>query len=191
MKIFRAIAFIFLLMPIVSEAGDKSAASLIEELKGVYKYRFMNGSIASGETWQSEDIVEIVPFDNSSFYIRAHLEFGNGHLCSIWGIAGYENGVFVYHEPEETSGRSPPCTLKISTTEKSLVLTDIDSATGNSTCSRHCGARGTFSNYSIARSSKRNIRYLERLKSSPQYLESVDQFKKMQSPTKHSSGTPQ
>lgn len=189
MKIFRYLAFIFLLSPALTEAADNSSAALIEELHGVYKSRFMN-SLVTGERYQSEDIVEIVPFDDSHIYIRAHLEFANGHQCSIWGIAGYEDGTFVYREPEDAGTGSPSCTLKISTTENNLVFTDIDSASGLSTCSWHCGARGSFSNYSIARSLKRRIRYLERLKASSQYLEAVDAFS-AQSPTQRSSGTPQ
>lgn len=189
MKTFRYLAFIFLLLPFFAEAADRSSAALIEELHGVYKFRFKNG-LVTGESYQSEDIVEIVPFDDSHIYIRAHLEFANGHQCSIWGIAGYEDGTFVYREPENTSIMTPSCTLKISATKEKLILTDVDSATGHSTCSSHCGARGSFFNYSIARSSKRKIRYLERLKASSQYLEAVDTFR-AQSPTPRSSGTPQ
>jgi len=189
MKIFPYLAFIFLLVPAFSEAADSSSAALIEELQGVYKFRFMN-SLVTGERYQSEDVVEIVPFGDSHIYIRAHLDFANGHQCSIWGIAGYDNGAFVYHEPEEASSGRPSCTLKISTTGKHLVLTDIDNTAQLSTCRWHCGARGSFSNYSIARSSKRRIRYIERLKASSQYLEAVEAFKN-QSPTQRSSGTPQ
>jgi len=181
MKMFY-LALIFCFMPTLSQAENISPSSLIDEISGVYKLRFMNGGIA-GEKWQSEDIVEIVPYDDSSLYIRAHLEFFNGHLCSIWGIAKYDKGAFIYHDPEKPADGTPSCTLKVSANENSLVLTDIDSS-GLATCSSYCGARGSFSNYSIAKSLKRKIRYLERLKSSPQYLESVDAFTKMQSATR-------
>lgn len=184
MKILRYLTFIFLLTPIFSEAADKSAASLIYNLQGVYKFRFMN-SFVSGESYQSEDIVEIVPFEASQIYIRAHLQFANGHQCSIWGIAEYTNGIFVYHDPEKSSDGGPSCTLKISTNGKSLLLSDIDSATHLSTCSMYCGARGSLSNYAIATDSKRKIRYIEKLKASSQYLESVDAFNK----THHSGET--
>jgi len=189
MKVFYCIAFIFLLSSSFTKAADNSSASLRAELQGVYKSRFKNG-LVSGEEYQSENIVEIVPFEDSNIYIRAHLEFFNGHLCSIWGIAEYQDGIFVYHDPTPSIDGSPSCTLKISASEKNLMLSDIDNATGLSTCGMNCGARGSFSNYSIARSSKKNIRYLKRLKTSPQYLESIDAFKKMQSLTHHSSGTP-
>lgn len=190
MKIFCYLVIIFLYSPIYAEAADKSSAALIEDIHGVYKFSFKN-SLVTGENYQSEDIVEIVPFDGAHIYIRAHLEFVNGHQCSIWGIAGYEDGIFVYRDPEESIYGGPSCSLKISTNENSLMLSDIDNNTGLSTCSMNCGARGSFSDYSIAKSSKRKIRYIERLKASSQYLESVDAFKKIQNPTQRSSGTPQ
>jgi hypothetical protein len=177
MKAFRISILICLCLPFISVAADMPASTLINELKGVYKYRFIGGTWDRSETWQAENVVEIVPFDDSRIYIRASLEFGNGHLCGIWGIAEYENNAFVYHEPAELKQGNPSCTLKIFATQTDLVLTDIDGANENSTCSMHCGARGSLSNYTIARSSKRKIRYLERLKASRQYLESVEAFK--------------
>lgn len=190
MKIFRFTILICLLLPILSEAADMPSASLINDLQGVYKHRHIGGTYDGSETWQAEDIVEIVPFDDSHIYVRAFLEFGNGHLCGIWGIAEYENDAFVYHEPEKLGDGGLSCTLKVSATEKYLVLTDSVITNNPSSCRLHCGMRGSL-NYNIEKSSKRRIRYLERLKSSRQYLEAVDDFNKMQSPTQRSSGTPQ
>jgi hypothetical protein len=177
MKIFSLYIFIFLLLPFSSEAAELSATSLINDLKGVYKYRFMDGTYDGSETWQAENIVEIVPFDDSHIYVRVSLEFGNGHLCGIWGIAEYENNSFVYREPEKLKQGDSSCTLKIFANKKDLILTDIDSANENPTCEMHCGARGSLTNYTIARSSKRTIRYLDRLKASRQYLEAADAFR--------------
>ena len=188
MKLFRFCILTCLLLPIPSRAADLPAVSLINDLKGVYKHRFMGATYNGSETWQAEDVVEIVPFDDSHIYVRASLEFDNGHLCGIWGIAEYENGAFVYHEPEKLRQGDPSCTLRVSATKNDLLLTDIDSTSEDSTCRMHCGARGSLANYTIARSSKRKIRYLERLKASRQYLEAADAFKEKQSLTR-SSGT--
>lgn len=169
--------FTLLLFPTFSEAAEKASATLINEIQGVYKTRFMNRIISTDERFESENVIEIVPFENSSVYIRAHLEFSNAHLCSIWGIAKYANGTFVYRESENSSYGAPSCVLRISATKLKLVLSDIDTATGLSTCHMHCGARGSFSNYSISKTSKRKIRYLERLKKSTQYLQAVEEFR--------------
>lgn len=169
----------FLLYTPLSEAADKAPTTLIEEIQGVYKSHFTNHLISTGESFESENVIEIVPFENSSIYIRAHLEFSNAHLCAIWGIAEYNNGMFVYREPESSIYGEPSCTLKISATKTKLVLSDVDTTTGISTCRMHCGARGSLSDYFIAKTSKRKIRYLERLKKSTQYLQSVEEFRKL------------
>jgi hypothetical protein len=162
----------------ISEGSPPS--TLINDLQGVYKHRFQNGTV-DGEKYQSEDIVEIVPFDATSIYIRTHIEFFNGHQCDISGIAKYENGIFVYRSSEKTFGTDLYCNLKVSQDEKNINLTDIDEANQVSTCSYYCGARGTFNNYSISKSSKRNIRYLDRLKASAQYNSAVEEYQESQS----------
>jgi hypothetical protein len=176
MNALRLTMFIGLILPIISEAADNSAVSLINDLKGVYKYRFTGGTYDGSQTWPSENIVEIVPFDESHIYVRASLEFSNGHLCGIWGIAEYENNSFVYREPKSLEHSDSSCVLKISANKHDLVLTDSNSTNTDSTCQMHCGARGSLINYTIARSSKRKIRYLDRLKASRQYLEAVEAF---------------
>lgn len=163
-------------LPAMSYANSKSSR-LIQEIQGVYKSRFINRIFTTGELYQSENIVEIVPVDDSHIYVRAHLEFANAHQCAIWGGAEYENGSFVYRKPDELNDDSPPCVLKISKTKDKLVLTDADNNTGTSTCSMYCGARGSFLDYAMDRSSKRKIRYLKKIKSSPQYIESIEAHK--------------
>ena len=61
-------------------AGSALAAvpSLPEALAGVYKTHFKNG-LVSGETYVSEDILEIAPTGPGAAYVRTHLEFYNGH----------------------------------------------------------------------------------------------------------------
>jgi hypothetical protein len=164
----------------VAIAVELSPSMLINELQGVYKYRFQNGTI-NDEKYQSEDIIEIVPFDASSIYIRTHLEFFNGHECNLSGIAKYENGSFVYHSSQKTYGTDLYCTLRISQDQKNLKLTDIDDTKQVSTCSDFCGARGSYSDYSISKSSKRKIRYLDRLKTSTEYKSAVEEYQKSQS----------
>jgi hypothetical protein len=164
----------------IAFSGENPPSTLINELQGVYKHRFQNGTVDGGK-YQSEDIVEIVPFDATSIYIRTHIEFFNGHQCDISGIAKYDNGVFVYHSPEKSFGTDLHCTLKVSQDQKKINISDIDEANQVSTCSYFCGARGTFNNYSISKSSKRNIRYLDRLKASTQYNLAVEEYQKSQS----------
>ena len=182
MKVF----LLLLAFTLAAQAADTPSSRLIGEMQGVYKHRFKNGVISPGkapgeadEAYESEDVVEIVPYDDSHVYLRAELQFYNGHQCSIAGIAGYENGAFVYHDPAKPLAGKPPCTLNVALTGKNLMLDDRITADGPSSCTiMYCGARGSLSGYTIAKSSKRKIRYLDRLKVSIEYSQAVEAFKK-------------
>ncbi|MFZ6647657.1 hypothetical protein ACO0LO_18180 [Undibacterium sp. TJN25] len=167
-----------------ADAASPAPSKLMTEIEGVYKHRFKSGIISPGkapgeadEIYETEDIVEIVPYDASHIYLRAELQFYNGHSCSISGMAGYDNGAFIYHDPEKPLEGEPPCELKISQTGKNLVLTDRATPDAISSCRMHCGARGSLSGYTIAMSSKRKIRYLDRLKASNEYAQAVKELK--------------
>lgn len=149
------------------------APTMMKALQGVYKHRFPNGTVDGSEKWMSEDVVEIVPMDNRHIYVRAELAFGNGHRCSIHGAAEFNHGQFTLYDPMDNADGPQPCTLRVSMDEKFLRLTDIHPDTGNASCRMYCGARGSLSNYTIARSARRDIRYLPRLKASTQYQEAL------------------
>lgn len=177
----KAVLFFLALLPGLAHAADPQAASrLIGEIEGVYKKRFTNAVIAGpgkpDETYVAEDVVEIVRYDDTHIYLRAHLEFYNGHSCGIYGIAGYENGRFVYREPRAKAEPFPPCELSLSAAGDELVMTDRATPDARSSCKSYCGARGSLGDYRIARKAQRPIRYLERLKQSRQYKEAEQEL---------------
>ena len=80
-----------------ASAADPAADKLIGDIEGVYKHRFPNGAINPGkpdDKYESEDVVEIVRYDTSRIYVRAELQFYNGHQCSISGIASPSPRIF-------------------------------------------------------------------------------------------------
>lgn len=153
------------------------AQQAMERIAGVYKHRFTSGLIVPGsdetESYQAEDIIEIVPHDREHVYVRAHLEFFNGHSCGIHGMARFDNGMFVYRDPEPPLVGGPPCVLKVGEVDGKLTLTDRPVADGGRTCAAYCGMRGSL-DYGIGMDQRRPIRYLERLKASRQYKEARD-----------------
>jgi hypothetical protein len=159
------------------DAAPPDADRLITSLEGVYKRRFKSAMVTGpgqpDESYQAEDVIELVRHDRDHLYFRASLQFYNGHSCGLYGIAGFEGGRLVYRtrEPGET------CTLSISATATDLVLTDAVGE-GPSTCTAFCGARGSFRDYRIPLAKRRPIRYLPRLKASRQYKEAVEAFSK-------------
>ncbi|WP_353400713.1 hypothetical protein [Duganella hordei] len=172
------LAFGFLFSTAAASA-DSASSKLIDQMQGVYKHRFANavyvGEGKPDEPYQSEDIVEIVRYDDERIYFRAELQFYNGHTCSISGIAKYDQGHFVYRDPQAPLPGEAPCTMSISTNAGQLSLTDR--INGSASCHPgHCGARGSLSDYTIPTSAKRNIRYMDRLKASTEYKQAVDEL---------------
>lgn len=155
------------------------AVQLMERIAGVYKHRFMSAAVVPGEAdapYQAEDIVEIVPYDREYLYLRVHLDFYNGHTCNIYGMARFEQGAFVYRDPQPPLEGEPPCVLKVGVEDGKLTLTDRPSADAAGTCAYHCGARGSL-DYEIGLDKRRTIRYLERLQQSRQYQGAIDELR--------------
>ena len=133
----------------------------IDDLAGVYKDRFQNGTV-DGTKYTSENILEIVKVSPAEAYVRAHLEFYNGHLCAISGVARQEGDVLVYR-PHQDYGEQ--CALGLRVSDGKLVFSDPD---GN--ChALYCGARGSFQGIGFALKSRRPIGYMQRLLNSREY----------------------
>lgn len=177
----RALLLLSAALALPALAADDPAGAI----EGVYKRRFMNainaGPDRPAERYLAEDVVEIVREDPDHVYLRAHLEFANGHMCGVWGIAQREGENFVYRQRQAALPGEAPCTLQVSVTPGKIVLDDRDAA-GIATCRAQCGARGSLSGYTIERKARRPIRYMNRLKESRQYREAVHEFQGLQPP---------
>lgn len=153
---------------------NPSVASTIRKIDGVHKSRFANSTVQQ-EKFQSEDILEIVPYGSDAIYFRVHLEFYNGHLCDLQGIAKYKDGAFLYHGPPDSG--PDICTLTITPGNKDITLDDI----GGNCRAATCGARGGYHGVGFARSSRRTIRYMKRLLASKEYAAAVAELDKSSS----------
>ncbi len=148
---------------------------VVARLAGVYKSRFVN-SMADGERYASENVLEIAPYKPGAAYVRLHLEFTNGHVCNLWGVATAGGGRLTYAGPNDLSGN--PCTLRIARTADGIHLWE----TGTEACRlQTCGARGGYRTSAddppeFPLAARRPIRYLARLRASPQYAEAIQAF---------------
>lgn len=153
------------------------ALQSMERLAGVYKHRFMSAFIVPGQdepqSYQAENIVEIVPVDRDHVYLRVQLDFFNGHTCGIHGMARFEDGMFVYRDPAPPIAGDPPCVLTVGEQDGKLTLTDRSAPDAGRSCAAYCGARGSL-DYEIGMDKRRAIRYLARLKASREYQEAID-----------------
>ena len=137
----------------------------LDSIAGVYKHRFENSNVEGGK-YQSEDVLEIVKVRPDQAYIRAHLEFYNGHQCAVHGIANVEGDALVYRTRRYNDQM---CVLKLRRTGDRVVFGDKNSACHD----EFCGMRGMFDGQGFPLSSRRPIRYMKRLVSSREYGEAL------------------
>lgn len=137
-------------------------ASLLDRLAGRYNYHFKNGTVF-GETYHSDDVLEIVRLDRRRAYFRAKLNFFNGHSCAIRGVAHLEGNALVHRGTDS-------CVMRLRQVGDGL---DLDDAGGS--CQQTCGVRGTYmgNGPEFRLSSRRPIRYLPRLRASREYREAI------------------
>ena len=146
----------------------RTAEADIDKLAGVYKKTFKNGNIDGGK-YQSEDILEIVKVSPAAAYVRTHLEFFNGHVCNIWGVAKAEGGALVYRG--ETSAQGRQCVLSVKAAGGKVTLDDLGGACAIGTC----GARGMYNGTAFELKARRPIRYMDVLMKSDQYKDAIDE----------------
>lgn len=141
-----------------------------KDLEGLYKSGSAN----------PDDQLEIVRHDDTHIFLRAALTVGDGRRCSLTAIAAFENGAFVYHDPNSTLSAKQDCTLTVSAKGDALLLSDRATPKGPSTCASLCGHRGGVGDYTMSMASKSAIRALPKLKASKEYVQAVKAFEAAQ-----------
>jgi hypothetical protein len=159
----------------------------IDSIAGVYKDRFPNSTVDDGK-FTSENILEVVKISPNRAYVRTHLEFYNGHLCSFHGIANVEGFELVYRKPTKAwvfGGKGKPqreidavCILSLKRERNRLVFEDKDDVCRASMC----GARGILRDAAFDLKSRRTIRYMPRLLASREYAEAISESKSKDQP---------
>jgi hypothetical protein len=148
-------------------AGAAVMPSPATTLAGRYSHHFKNG-LVDGSVYWSDDVAEIVPVDATHAYVRLALQFYNGHICDITGVAQAQGDALVYQAPPGgAAAGGPPCRLTVRRKGGSLTWDDGE------TCKADCGARGTLADGSLPWSSRRPITYLARLKASSEYRDAL------------------
>ncbi len=122
-----------------TERGDPAtAAAVARKIAGRYRHSFANGDV-QGDHFRSTDTLTITPLGAASIHFDAHLNFYNGHECSLSGGALFrKNGSFVYDDdPKNALEGEPVCHLGIKPTPTGVTFDDYTGA-----CKNYCGARG-------------------------------------------------
>jgi hypothetical protein len=138
----------------------------LESVEGVYREKT---KIFAGDnqTFQGENILEIVKVDEKSAYIRVHLDAYNGHICSIFGVAELSDGHLKYDSDDVDN-----CTLEVNFSKENVTLIDRSYV-----CTyNYCGNGGSLDKIDFRVKSKRKIRYMSILKESPEYKSAIENY---------------
>lgn len=130
--------------------GSVGAPSAFD-LAGHYSYSFRNGDV-SGDHYRSTDELDIVARDRTHAEFDIHLNFYNGHECSLGGEAVLEGATLVYRDTTLPIEGEPPCVLRLWHDRGRLRWDD-----GDNSCKAYCGARGSFMDGGMAWSTRRPI----------------------------------
>lgn len=143
-----------------------AALPFMDGIAGVYKTRFPN-ALVDGTKYESENILEVVPLDDKSAYVRMELQFSNGHLGGIYGVATAKDQTLVL----DTGGpKEERCVIEWRFGKEEVeAVTDYAATPG---CNYYHGTRGLLS-ATFKTKSKRAIRYMKRLKDSQQYKDAL------------------
>jgi hypothetical protein len=167
----RALAAAFVVP--LTLAASRASPDPTEQFAGRYYEQFPEGTI-DGDKYTGENIVEIVPVAPRAAYIRVHLDFYNGHACSIYGVAQARGTELLY---DDKGAFGDHCVLTVRRSGSSLSLDDH-----GGTCKAYCGARGSLSNVQLPYASKRPIGYLDRLKRSSEYQHAIATWRAVNPP---------
>lgn len=132
------------------------AAPSAFDLAGRYTHGFRNGDV-SGDNHLTTDELEIVARDRTHAVFDIHLNFFNGHECSLGGEATLEGPVLVYRDPEPPLAGEPACLLRIWREGARIRWSD-----GENSCKSYCGARGSFMDGGMPWSSRRPMSRADR-----------------------------
>lgn len=148
----------------------QEASKLANTIDGVYKVKGQH-ILVTGEKYEAEDVLELVQTsDPRSLYFKTRLNFANGHQCSLFGVAKYrDKGGFVYQADNDDG----VCQMQIKVKNDGLSFNDVDGKCRQ----QSCGARGGYEGIKFPLSKRRTIRYMQLLKNSEDYKNSLEASK--------------
>jgi hypothetical protein len=125
----------------MTEPGDPAVAAVkAKEVAGRYRRRFANSDV-EGDHFTSIDRMTITSLGVGAIGFKVHLEFYNGHECSLEGKAAYARaGSFVYLQKSDDA-QTPECVFEIVSEKNGVKLKD---RTGGCKL-MSCGERGGYS----------------------------------------------
>jgi hypothetical protein len=127
------------------------------------------------EMVQVDDVLEIVRISDRNAYMRIHLKFDNGHICSFHAIGTLEGNALVYRTQvyDVLRQQQRTCTLSLVRGAEKIRITDPGQV-----CRIHtCGARGLYDYAKFQMKTRRRISYMPVILNSHEYQEAIAKFR--------------
>ncbi len=123
---------------VFARGSGATTASFAEpdELGGRYERAVTIRNLEDGTDTEAVNFLEIQAKDVSSIFFVYESLHTNGHACRLYGTA--HKTAAGHYEYADTSSAEGACKARIYTTDKSIVLEDVD----GSCQPNHCGPRG-------------------------------------------------
>lgn len=163
-RLRRSSSLCLVLLALVAPAAAATVGLDLGGLAGGYSQTVPN-SDRRGNQLMSTNTLDIVPTGPKSAFVRANLEFYNGHQCYLAGVAHVERDALVYREIDEGLQH---CVLEIRRSGDRIELSDENS------CQDMCGAYGGFQGASFKASSRLPVTDLTDLKASEEYVGALE-----------------
>jgi hypothetical protein len=158
------------------DAGDSAKSDqILKNIEGVYKIKHRVELMDKPNSYSTqEDILEIVPISRIATYVKIRTYFTNAHKCVYEGVFEYKasNEFIAVSKP---IARDDVCILKMTVDDGKIRF--FDESPVAYACQSYCGSRGQLTVTDFDHTLKRRIRYLDRLKNSDEYLETVRDYK--------------
>lgn len=163
-KMKSIICNIFLVI-IFASTATHAKPQAAELYRFPHQIRIYNGPSSADEILEIDDVLEIVPYGDKAAYFRVSIVRDNGHTCKLYGIADQQGDNLTYKQDK--------CILSISYSNNgSVTLHDADFE-----CKYiSCGMRASYDDLTFSSDKKKQIKYLMRLKKSPEYRAAIRSY---------------
>ncbi|WP_230533419.1 hypothetical protein [Microvirga roseola] len=158
---------------------DEADTGSIEYLVGIYRVPVEAPMPGSERPFRTENVLEIVPYREKSFYITA--EINGYHACHLTGIAEVEGSRLVYRSVPEEGDPTPACHFSLKVVGQEIALDDQ----GGYCARAFCGAHADFDNATFKTGMRQRIDNPSEILASGGYDEATSEYERLlQSRTK-------
>ena len=155
-------------------AGDPAKGKkMLSENGGVYKHLFKAEYTGQPGSFEAENVLEVVSITDTTAYVRILTYFANYHKCDFTEVFEYKASGDLIAVSQPYPG-ADLCVLKMQNSAGKIKF--FEESPVPFACKSYCGVNGQLTATDFALNTKREIRYVQRLKNSSEYQEALRSY---------------